>query len=251
MVSISAFTAFLISGLVIIAIFSIIGGFIQTQTEPSVEKTAVTKSLSLEFSISKLRETRDIKLPDMLLQNGLLFDSNKLKYSLDLPNDTEEVALSFDIVRTNRYGPLTIKAGRLSESRKFPTGHYTFNIENREGSIPVEINPESSFWRIWAPTLYKLNNTKVTIGAFKTEKSDYSFNLEVPAESASLILQLDKNSGNLDADLNGDVIYSGSPKPIETIPINVSLIKKDNKITFNPANNSQFAGRGTLIINYK
>jgi len=251
MVSISTYAGFLIAGLVIIAIFSIVGEFFQVETP--VEKTAMTKSLPLEFSISKLRESKDVELPNMVLINGLLFGSNAMVYNITLPNDTENVELDFDVVRTNRYAPLVIKAGDFTESRKLPKGHYSFNLNGRE-SILVTIQPESSWWRIWAPALYELNNARATITAFKSENSKFSFNLDKELEgleSANLVLQFDKNRGNLVAELNGAILHSGAVTGIETLPINITTLGKENTLVFAAANNSQFEGRGTLVINYK
>lgn len=251
MVSISTFTGFLISGLVIIAIFSIVGGFFQPPAP--AEKISLTKSIPLEFSISKLRESKEVRMQDMVLHNGLLFGSNELKYNLSLPNDTESVVVSFDVTRTNLYAPLVIKADGFSESRKLPKGSYSFDIGKKENNVIITIQPDSSLWRIWAPALYEINNTKAAISAFKTEKSGFSFNLdkELPAESANLILQFDKSTGVFMAELNGNALHSGTVKAIETIPVNTTLLANENTLVFAAANNSQFAGRGTLVINYK
>lgn len=252
MVSISTFTGFLISGLVIIAIFSIVADvfhFIQAAPET---RQPLTKAFPFEFTISKLRESRDVELPNAILINGLLFGSNALTYNLPIANDTETASLSFDVNRTNRYAPLTVRADGLVESRKLPTGHYSFNLGKREGSTLILIQPESSWWRIWAPALYEINNVKLKVNAFKSQNESFTFSLdkELPAESASLVMQFDKNTGSFETELNGALLHRGSVRSVETIPINTSLLTKENRLGFAAANNSQFAGRGTIVINY-
>ncbi len=253
MVNISAYAAFLISGLVIIAIISIVANVFQFEAPVEKEKKSMTRSIPLEFSISRLRESKDVALPSMVLHSGLLFGSSGLTYNLSIPNDTEEVKLSFDIARTNMYAPLTVRANGFVESRKLPKGSYSFVFGKSSGHMLIYIQPESSSWRIWAPALYEINNTKATINAFKSESSDFSFNLDKELEdleSANLVLQFDKRLGTLVAELNNKTLYSGTAKGIETITINATLLGRENKLVFSALNNSQFSGSGTVVINY-
>ncbi len=254
MVNVSTYVGFLIFGLVVIAIFSITVNIFQEAPRPP-EKNAFTRSIALgEFSISRLSRSTEVALPNMILINGLLFGANELKYNLSLPNETQDIKLSFDVVRTNRYGPLSVRADGFAESRKLPKGKYSFDLGKREGSTIITIQPESSWWRIWAPALYELNNTKATISAFYPETKEFSFLLDkelAEPQSASLVMQFDKDAGTFTASLNGNTIHSGGVSSIETIRINTTLLRKENSLVFSAATGSQFSGRGTFVINYK
>ncbi len=256
MVSVSTYTGFVIFGLVAIAIFSIVfGPFIGLfQEAPQLpEKNALTRSIALgEFSVSRLATSSEMALPNKVLVNGLLFGANELHQSITLSNETQDARLSFDIIRTNMYGPLNIKAGGLTESRKLPKGSYSFDIKS-VGSAVIFIQPESSWWRIWAPALYELNNTRVTISAFSPETREFAFSLDKElndTQSASLVVQFDKNSGMFIAGLNGNTIHNGSAGSIETVRINTSLLRMENVLSLAAANGAQFSGRSTIVINY-
>lgn len=251
MVSVSTYAGFLISGLVIISIFSAVAD-VFFRAEIPAEARLATKSIPFDFSVSKLPESKEVKLPDTVLINGLLFGSNALSYNLSLPNGTETVSLSFDVARTNRYAPLDIRADGFAESRKLPKGSYSYDlgIGRNDGNMLLKIQPESSWWRIWAPALYDLRNAKLMLNAFKSESQSFQFSTELPVESASLVLQFDKRAGTFMADLNDRTVFRGTVSGVQTIPINTTLFVKENSIVFAAANNSQFSGTGTLVINY-
>lgn len=246
------FAAFLIGGLIIIAALALLSGFLNLSEQTPVKTfTAKSVTFAINFSISNLKENRIIELGKKELINGLLFGSNSLVYNIT-PRP-EEAALSFDVVRTNRYAPLTIAANnKVLESKRLGIGKYSFPLNVNDTLITIV--PESSSWKIWAPALYELDNTRISVGNFRNETKEFDFDLKKEFENfqfGNLVLLLTANAGKLFAELNGNVIYADIAVSGKSIPINKTFIRQgQNTLVLRADKNSHLAGDAIISVTY-
>ncbi|MBI2076088.1 MAG: hypothetical protein HYT72_02465 [Candidatus Aenigmarchaeota archaeon] len=243
------FVTFLAGGLLIIAVMALFSGFLQP-TEEAVKKVT-TKSLtfSTNFSISNLKESSVIELGKKELINGLLFGSNSLVYNLT-PKPAD-ATLSFDVVRTNVYAPLTIAAnGKILESRRLGIGKYSFSL-NVNNTL-ITIAPESSLWKIWAPALYELDNTRIYAGSFRNETKEFNFELDQMDnfQFGNIVVLLSTNEGRFFVELNGNVIYEDTAVSGKSVPINKTFLKRQNSLVLRADKNSRLAGDAIVSLTY-
>ena len=246
------FVTFLIGGLIIIAALALLSGFLNLSEQMSV-KTFTTKSIAfaINFSINNLKENSIIELGKKELINGLLFGSNSLVYNIT-PRP-EDASLSFDVVRTNRYAPLTIAANnKVLESKRLGIGKYNFPLNVNDTLITIV--PESSSWKIWAPALYELDNTRIYVGNFRNQTKEFNFDLEKEFENfqfGNLVLLITSNEGKLFAELNGNVIYADIAVSGKSIPINKTFTRQgQNTLVLRADKNSRLAGDAIISVTY-
>jgi len=198
-----------------------------------------------------------INVPDKDLFSGLLFGSNSIKIHVTKPDDFVGAYLEFDISDTNSYGRLTIKMNnKVIENKVMYIGHYKVPISQIDEETIIKIEPESSLWKLWAPTTYYLRNIKLVIQRLKEHHQQKPFIIyENEFENLTrgwIDFNFDKYKGTLIIYLNGNEIYND----IVTGPKHRVMIDKDNFVPeenlleFRSGENSNFTGTASLTIWY-
>src|SRR5688572_8062684 len=111
----------------------------------------------VSFDANNFIQTNAYDLGVRRVSSGLLFGANPIRVDV---GDSEEITASFDVTTSNRYGNLLIKVdGNIVFNSLLDEGHYEIPLGN--GRI-VEIEAQNSEWRLWAPTVYDLQNIMIS-----------------------------------------------------------------------------------------
>ncbi len=212
------------------------------------------------FNTSKDIDTQIFSYYDTRVYNGLLFGK---KYIVMVAHpdlkDYVSSSLQFTISDTNRYGALKIMLNNFILGEKvYDVGSYTIPVKKEWLSNETKIifYPESSLWRLWAPTVYNLSGPSLMIKRYYERPFIFKFNLtnnENNVQSSSLKLNVISEKGTLKIYCNKDLIYNGAPKD-NNIEINVPVKcfhPGENYIKFESGNNGEYQGSALLDIDYK
>jgi hypothetical protein len=203
--------------LMMVVLLIVFSGGIETFTAPSDISNSRTLVLAEDISISHNVGETVVSNFDTTVSNGAFSrEDKKFYFNVPTSSDVSEGILRFDVSDTNLYGNLLFFVnGKLIYNEPTEIGSHVltfggdvFNQENQ-----LDIKAESSGWRMWAPTIYKLNGNIST--NYLGERSErIKFNV-----TELEILNLDRfelrifgsrtGSGRLIARINGYEVYRG------------------------------------------
>ncbi|MFH1420949.1 MAG: hypothetical protein ABIG30_03210 [Candidatus Aenigmatarchaeota archaeon] len=280
------FIAFLVIGLIIIAAMLVVfnvgiyspssgGGYGITPSEEESTTTNITvieglvgthdveiyHPIALEnIDVSYTSAPKTYNLPDKRLVNGLLFGSNELALDIRDLSYVNSARLSFVVKDTNKYGPLVVSVNdRVISSKAYNMGEQYVDIDPSilSNDITIKIKPSSSGWFIWAPTVYDLEEIKLSIHSLTSKAQTFNFLLSDDEinnwERGYLAMQLSSYSGPLFVELNGEQQFNNNlTSSYQNIPYNKSnLIIGNNTLSLRAEKNAAFLGRANLLIFYK
>lgn len=217
----------------------------------------VNASRSYNFSLnaSHVKDSRTYQLGTRDVYNGLFFGSNILRYTVDAPG-IESMEIGFSVISSNHYAPLLITVnGAPVAERLFALGEHRLPVNGSllKESTVIDLSTHSSGWRIWAPSLYTLDDLRFIVRQFSLNDAEFRFSLgdEIATlQSAKLDLVLDENIGALAVSLNTRVAHNSSLRNQQSITLDKALLRKENVLSFSAAQNSRFLGRGHLTVYY-
>ncbi len=189
------------------------------------------------------------------LFSGLLFGDNEFVF--ETTEDTDVVTISFKVVETNRLGDLIIKVGgKQIEKRSLNLGEYTFTIN---GPVPsgtlIEIAPESSYWKIWAPTVYRITDIKISTTSFARQVQEFRFTLLDEYDffrQGRTEIQTTQSYGSVRVILNGNEILDGALSTVNVLQFGKDkLIKGENVFRIEAEQESATAGSIDIVIFYE
>jgi hypothetical protein len=147
-----------------------------------------------------------------------LFGNTKQKSEFEVDNyrDASEGVIKLGIKDSNYYGNFLISINDkevYNGAPKIGESTIVFDGSNFKASNTVEVEAESSGWKIWAPTIYTFDaNLSVNYLGKKTQSLSFDLtNLEITNVNRArlLVFGTREGTGNLVAKLNGREIYSG------------------------------------------
>ena len=254
------FIIFLLAGLlilgVLVGVFAIVELFKEpAEPRPIFEEKLVIKTARFAMEASNLRAQKTHSLGTIELHNGLLF--GKKDYAFDLSDENiDELEIDMKVKRTNSYGKLAVKANdNVLLNDKLLLGDYSVPVDKSmfNGHVIIEIEPESSYWRIWAPTLYEVEASLDYVTHDK-RTDEFIFALGNETETLKYVnidFIFDKNIGELIIEMNGNRVFSGPADKFEEINVDASLVNKGlNVITFSAEEDSFYSGRGVVAVGY-
>jgi hypothetical protein len=206
------------------------------------------ETLYASFDANNFIATNAYSLGARRISSGLLFGSNPVR--VDVGN-SEQITVSFDVTTTNRYGDLLVRVdGNVVFRGLLDEGHYELQLGS--GRI-VEIEAQSSEWRVWAPAVYDLENAVITSSSYPREKTTYTFEVADPREIQSVRIDffMDSNAGGMLVKLNGDVVYDGAVNQQQSVFLDPSKLDEVNILTFDAREDSKFSGRATIAVTRK
>ncbi len=255
------FTYFLVGGLAILGILIVLfnfGGFAVTGNSinyldyyagsPVFVGTASfddVETLYARFNADNFVQSDVYNLGSRRVTNGLLFGTSPVVFDAGV---SEQTFVSFDVTSTNRYGNLIVKLdGNVVSSEIMDIGHYEFTLG--PGHV-IEIVPEGSEWKIWAPALYDLENLVIVTNVYPREMSTYTFEVldRENVKSLRVDMGLDKNAGSLMLTFNGKVVYDGALNNGQSIYVNPEDLREFNIFTFDARQDSAFDGMATIAL---
>jgi hypothetical protein len=192
------------------------------------------------------------------LFSGLLFGSNSIKYQLN-STGIESLKIEFEVIRTNSYAPLIIKVNdKIVERKNFALGEYSIDVDKSflSDNMAIAFIADSSSWKIWAPTVYELDNIKIAENSYSYNPNEFKFVVKEDEyrtfSEGRIDLQLDKNIGSLIAELNGNPVYSDVVSNYQSLKFNKdALIIGENVLKLKADVNSVFSGKAKALIFYK
>lgn len=265
------FIYFLAAGLLILAVLLVFmgadiykfGGKNQTHA-PGIIEAVKTFSIP-EIKASNVFAVQDTRAVSKSVFSGLLFGEDKIVYDINRA-DLQSVKVKFTVTDTNYLGRLVIKAnGNVVAIHAFNPGDHEVDvpaefISNRDTQtlqsnvkpLTIEISAESSYWKIWAPTIYRLENVVIEYSSYSAAASQYKFYLGeeyINLEFAKADIALNENVGTLVVDVNGRTAWKSPVSNLQSIVIDKSYLRLgDNIIKFRAERDSTFSGRGTVVV---
>lgn len=250
------FVAFLVGGLVLLLALTALFSFVQI---PSDQK-GITPTPSREFftpyhfafDISKLREEKSFYLGNLNVSNGILFGNQDVKYSIT-SEDAIDLRISFSVSGSNFYLPLIIKVnGNQIVGKPLYDGEHSFVVKNSTKEMRIEIGTESSSWRLWAPSLYKLSSVKFDLGRFSDVTREFRFNATGKVTRGGIDFTFSENEGIFIFRLNNNTIYTDAVNDIKSIELaKNSFISGINRLVLMADDNSRFRGTAVLAVVYE
>ncbi len=258
------FVYFLVVGLMILAILlAAFSAYVGTCTsdrcpENKTRNLGIIEAVKVfyipAFAASDVLQANSIDLGDKELKNGLLFGEEKITYELR-KSGLQAASVKFTVLSNNDIGKLIISVnGKIIESRVFDPGDYEISIDSSMLSekAVIEVFPESSFWRIWAPNLYKLSDVTVNYASFENDFSQFRFYLGeeyLNLQFSKIDLNMTENVGTLVVDINGINVWESPVADLQSIRLDKSDLRLgDNIITFKAGDNSMFSGSAAVVV---
>ncbi|MCD6215531.1 MAG: hypothetical protein B6U68_01960 [Candidatus Aenigmarchaeota archaeon ex4484_14] len=212
-----------------------------------------------EFDTSKLSFNREFTVGDKTVKNGLLSGADSLSYRFDIDaSNAKKAYIRFEVADTNNYGPLRITVNDHEiENKRFERGLHTIDIELKflKNSNVIKFSAGSSGWKLWAPTVYELNNITVVVSEYSINKMKYDFEIYEDEYKnltrGKLIFHFNKNRGTISVNINGYEIFNGESEYAKELLVDKSMfVQGQNLIEIEPGENSEYAGHGFFMIFY-
>ncbi|MCX6816105.1 MAG: hypothetical protein NT120_04620 [Candidatus Aenigmarchaeota archaeon] len=255
------FVKFLVAGLVILAVLmAIFNLYVQysgpacctNQTPGYIE--AVKTFPVPQFSASNMIETKTTELVSRHVYSGLLFGEDKIVYDLS-KSALQDVKIKFKITSTNELGRLMIKVNdNLIENKVFSPGEYEIKVPSEliSDRMIITIEADSSYWKIWAPTLYRITDASITFTSYFSEASQFKFYLGeeyMNLRFAKVDVIFTENVGKLLVDLNGRNVWNSPAANLQSIVLDKANLRLgDNIIRFAGDKDSKFTGYATIVV---
>lgn len=255
--AVDEFFVFLGVGLAILIFAVVIFSLIQPEEQiiPRFEEKLVVRNARFAFESSNLRAHKTSSLGTIELHNGLLFGKKEYEFNL-ASKDIEQLQIDMSVKRTNSYGRLSVKANdNVLINDKLLLGDYSIPVSKQmfNGHVLIEIEPESSSWRIWAPTLYEVE-ASLDYVTFDKRTDEFMFTLGNETDTLKYVkisFILDKNIGDLIVDVNGNVVFAGPADKLQQIDVDTTLVNKGaNTVRFEALEDSFYSGQGVVNIGY-
>ncbi|MBI2579500.1 MAG: hypothetical protein HYW27_01225 [Candidatus Aenigmarchaeota archaeon] len=205
------------------------------------------------FEADSLYETKTAEIGGREVSNGVLFGEKSVRYTLE---KGDSVTAKFRIESTNAVSPLIFSLNGKEHAHDLREGIHEITIDEPfgDGSV-LEIKTASSNWKIWAPSLYRLEGLSINVKAAKEGVDQYIFNIGDEWEtmqSGRIDLYMKENIGTLKLDLNGKNIFNGISRDFQPIRFSSDEARKgQNILTFTATPNSKFRGEATMVLFYK
>ncbi len=211
------------------------------------------------FNTSKDVDNQIFSYYDTSVYNGLLFGKKYIVMTAhpDLNNYVSS-SIDFTVSDTNRYGALKIMVNDFIVGEDvYDVGSYSIPIKKKwlANETKIIFYPESSSWRMWAPTLYNISGASFIVKRYYERPFVFKFNLTNDAKSVSraqIKINLVAAKGNINVFFNGDLVYNGSPQT-NSLSVNVPKDKVkigENEVKFLSENNGEYEGSAFIDVDY-
>jgi hypothetical protein len=172
--------------------------------------------LGQNFVVAYLEGEKNVASVSGEVSNGIFSVSNKnTEFNIETLGDVSEGLIKLRVLDSNYYDSLTIYLNGQEVYRGVPVGEKTITVDKSilKNDNILEIKAESSGWKIWAPTVYKID-ADFFVNYLGKKTQSFMFDLTdldvMNINNARLVMFGSKEgAGNIDASINGVEIYSG------------------------------------------
>ena len=189
------------------------------------------------------------------VSNGVFATEEKRTgFNVKNPDEASGALIDLKVWNTNYYGKIIISINGQEFYRDYPPfGEKLIGFDSsilKENNI-LEVNAESSGWKIWAPTVYAFDlDVKIDYLARKTKTFTFDLtDLETEyMENARIVVFGERDgTGNLDVRINGIKVYSGVTTIYKDFPLSV-LKTGNNTIDFSTEPNTRYDISSAQVI---
>ncbi len=216
---------------------------------------------SKPFKVSYITAEKSfIELESLAVESGL-FSTNEYTRVFELTQDElnkmTTAALSGKADDTNLYGKLIvglngeeIYSGLLNPGESFEVSlNKTLFAERNEFLVTAE----SSGWRIWAPTVYRLESVKLESDFMGEVSQCFDFHVkeeQTPVNLGRIILNFDEinGPGRLLVRVNGELVFNATPNIIQWIEFSNIVKEGKNTVEMVSEKDTEFTVRDAKVI---
>lgn len=213
------------------------------------------------FKVSYITEKKSfIEIENLRIENGI-FGTKEYKKVFSLTEDDlsklSSVTLTGEIEDTNIYGSLIIGLnGEKIFSEPVEPGE-SFEVPLNRSLLKSRnefiMTAESSGWRIWAPTVYIINNLELKSDFMGEVSQSFDFHVsedEVPVNLGRIILNFDEINGvgRLIVSVNGKIVFNNTPKIIQWIEFENIAEEGKNTVEMVSEKDTEFTVRDAELI---
>jgi hypothetical protein len=219
------------------------GSYTIVSVEPlPSEPVIIEKNKTFNFTINVSNHfiEKTFLHEDIRVFNGLLFGSGEVK--IFLPK-SHVWSLNFTVTKTNAYGPLLIYVcDELVYNNVYQPGSYTLDINKEISGCELRIRALSSYWRLWTPNFYDIEDVSVSTTVQKIKSDTVKFELSSYEYSGFTDARIETDT-RADIRVNKDWL-SRRQIPKEYLQVGT------NRLFFMPPTNYDFFGNVSVIIRY-
>jgi hypothetical protein len=204
--------------LLIVLLVAFGGSMLFTPTRQGISPYSRTIVLGQDLVVMYTEGQKNITSLKGEVSQGLFGDTEqKIDFAVDDYNDASEGVIKLKIWNSNYYGNFIIMINGQEVYRGTPgIGEKTIVFDGSilKASNTIEVEAESSGWKIWAPTVY-IFDADLTVNYIGKKTQSLNFDLtnkEVTNINRARLLVFgtrDFGTGDLTVKLNGREIYSG------------------------------------------
>jgi len=202
--------------LLIVLLIAFGGGWLVSPQKGEKLSGSRTIFLGQDFVVAYLEGEKNIASLSGEVSNGIFSVSNKnVDFNIETLGDVSEGLIKLRVLDSNYYGNLMMYLNGKEVYSGIPVGEKTIAVDKSilSQSNTLEVRAESSGWKIWAPTVYKID-ADFFVNYLGKKTQSFTFDLTdtdiMNINNARLVMFGNKEgSGNIDASINGVEIYSG------------------------------------------
>jgi len=194
------------------------GGFVSTQ--PEKPSHYLPSDRTIEFSNFEVYYTSSEEKAGYVggqISNGVFaVERKRIGFQVTIPEEVSEAFIDLKVWNSNYYGKMVIWVNGKDVYVDYPpVGEKLIGFDKSvlEKDNILEIEAESSGWRIWAPTVYNFDSD-VLINYLGKKTKSFTFELsDLEAQNINkarvTVFGDREGTGNLDILINGVKVYSG------------------------------------------
>lgn len=203
--------------LMLIALLIVFGGSMLIPTGPGGRATSKTIVLGQDLVVMYVEGQKNVASLQGEVSQGLFGNTEqKTDFTVDNYKDASEGVIKLRTWNSNYYGDFIIKINDKEVYRGVPAiGEQSIIFDGSilKANNAVEVEAESSGWKIWAPTIY-IFNADLSVNYLGKKTQSLSFDItSTEAKNINrarlLVFGARNGPGNLVAILNGREIFSG------------------------------------------
>jgi len=211
------------------------------------------------FEVSYLTEEKPlVAIDNFEVKNGILDYKDYRKKFVLTDDELEKMSspkLGGTVDDTNLYGRLEVQLNGEKVFSKYVEPKDSFEVFINKSLIKkdneIVIAPESSGWRIWAPTVYIMKEVKLYSKFFGEVSQSFDFNVdekESPVIFSRIILDIDDGNGTLIVKVNGETVFNDTPTSRQWIEFSGIVKQGKNTVDFYSGEGGDFKINNAQII---
>lgn len=149
-------------------------GICSGQQNNCIKDCSASTTLNFAVDVFSLVKVEEFSLDRQIVFSGLLQGEKGIE--INVPESYLH-NLTFTTANTNNYGDIMVFLGNDIIYRSINSTIHNIELNRHVGPSVIKIIPESSFWKVWAPTTYDVMNARLRYDAREIMKNSYEFEI--------------------------------------------------------------------------